>query len=405
MKHNRKLLAVILILILSVTFAACGNSEDGSSDKKVDDTAGKAVDIDISFVGDIMTHQPQIDGAKTGDGYDFNNNFEYIKDYIEMSDLALCNLETTFAGKPYTGYPVFSGPSELAGAIKNAGFDVAVTANNHMLDKGKDGLIKTLDVLNETGIKATGTRSTPEEKDYLVTKVDGIKVGIIASTYETSKVGGQRTMNGTAMTDESAQLINSFSYEDVDEDLASFKESIDNARKDGAQVIIAYLHWGEEYEKEPNDHQVSIAEKVAGFGADVIFASHPHVLQKEDVVTVGKGENTRAVPVFYSMGNFISNQRTETLSNRYTEEGIIAQARITYNTGDDSVTNIETGYIPVWVEKYSSGGKNRYAVIPLIDDYTSNSSLNESGHVSRAETARSDIEDLLGAPKNLFEGK
>ena len=144
----------------------------------------------------------------------------------------------------------------------------------------------------------------------------------------------------------------------------------------------------------PNEYQQYIAKEVASYGADIIFGSHPHVLQGMEMIT--DEASGRNVPVFYSMGNFISNQRAETLDNRYTEQGIIAEVDLEYMKSTKKVTTIQMNAIPTWVEKYKKNRKDVYTIIPLDDDLTKNPSLAESGHLSRAEQALDDIKELLG---------
>jgi poly-gamma-glutamate capsule biosynthesis protein CapA/YwtB (metallophosphatase superfamily) len=357
-----------------------------------------AVSLSISAVGDVMVHKPQIpaqyDNA-TGT-YNFDNNFEYVKKYIEKADLALCNLETTFAGGDYTGYPVFNAPESLSTALKKAGFDVALTANNHIMDMGLDGMKRTLEVARDAGLETAGTH-LDGEKDYTILTVKNVKIGIVAYLYETPVIDSIPTVNGNEVSEDAWPLLNTFRYDKLDEDLQKVKQSIQNARADGADIVICYFHWGEEYQRSPNEYQQYMAKEAAAYGADIIFASHPHVIQGMEMIT--DAASGRKVPVFYSMGNFISNQRTETLdveNSRYTEQGIIAQVHLEYMKSSKQVLSVRMDAVPVWVEKYNKGGKDVYTIIPLDDTLKENPSLAESGHLSRAEQALADIKDLLG---------
>ena len=395
--------------------------------------------IELSFtcVGDIMAHSTQLTAQYDSgtDTYDFTNNYIYVKDYISQADLALCNVETTFAGGKPTGYPAFNSPDSMATAMKDAGFDVALTSNNHMLDRGFNGMQRTLDVLREAGMITVGSRKDGEKR-YAVTEVKGVKVGVVAYTYETTGVNGQRTMNGSAMSNESKALINSFAYPKLDEDLAYLKQDMDDARAEGAQIVIVYLHWGEEYQRSPNDWQQSIAARVAGYGADIIFASHTHVpqpveylyvtadgtvsheppeAQTDDAIAeegdaaaddaVAEEGDTEAddavaavrkVPVFYSMGNFISNQRAETLDNRYTEQGMLANVAVTWDQETESISRISMDVLPTWVDRFKADGKQNYYIIPLDNALNSNETLARSGHLSRAKQALEDVRRLIG---------
>jgi len=354
------------------------------------------VSLDISAVGDVMVHKPQIpaqydSATKT---YNFDNNFQYVEKYIEKADLALCNLETTFAGGNYSGYPVFNAPESLAAALKKAGFDVALTANNHIMDMGLSGMERTLEVARNAGLETAGTR-LDGEKNYTMLTVKGVKIGIVAYLYETPVIESVPTVNGNEISDSAWPLLNTFSYETLDQDMEKVKKCIQNARADGADLVICYFHWGEEYQRSPNEYQQYMAREAASYGADAIFASHPHVVQGLEMIT--DAESGKNVPVFYSMGNFISNQRAETLDNRYTEQGIIAQVHLEYMKSTKQVLSVSMGAVPLWVDKYKKGGKDVYTIVPLDKDMGQNPSLAESGHLARAGQALADITDLLGA--------
>lgn len=372
------------------------------------------IELTISCVGDVMAHQSQLtaqydSATKT---YNFDDNFQYVKKYIEAADLALCNVETTFAGGTYSGYPTFNAPETLADALKNAGFDVAITSNNHMMDKGYSGMQRTVQVLRDAGLPVTGSHLKGEEKNYVISEVKGLKVAVVAYTYESPGVNGRRTLNGNPLSDDAKSCVNSFSYNSLDSDLAAFKSTIDAAKAEGADIVVAYFHWGEEYQRSPNDWQLTIARKAADMGADLIFASHPHVLQGVEMLEVQapadadekdktEGEDgtaaTKKVPVFYSMGNFISNQRSETLNNnRYTEQGMIANVHLKYNKAKGTIEDISMDAMPTWVDKYSTGGKVNYAIVPLDAELTENAALKASGHTKRAQQALDDVKTLLG---------
>jgi len=355
----------------------------------------EAVSLSISAVGDVMVHKPQIPAQydSATETYNFDNNFEYVKKYIEEADLALCNLETTFAGGTYTGYPVFNAPESLAAALKKAGFDVALTANNHIMDKGLSGMKRTLEITREAGLETAGTH-LDGEKDYTILDVKNVKIGIVSYLYETPEINSVSTINGNEISDEAWALLNTFNYNTLDEDLEKVKKSIQDARADGAEIVVCYFHWGEEYQRSPNEYQQYMAMEAASYGADVIFASHPHVIQGMEMLT--DDASGREVPVFYSMGNFISNQRTETLDNRYTEQGIIAEVQLEYMKSTKQVLSVSMDAIPVWVDKYKRNGKDVYTIVPLDNTLPENPSLAESGHLSRAEQALADIRELLG---------
>lgn len=400
-KSNKKLtiLTLITLVLVILGLALLLNWDSVFGDRFEPDPEPeppKVTEISLLCVGDIMVHSPQLDAAydsSTGE-YDYSENYQYVKPYVQTADLALCNVETTFGGTPYTGYPAFSSPDSMAADIKEAGFDVAITANNHMTDRGYDGVIRTQEILEQNGLTVIGSVMTPDEPRYIIKDVKGVKVGIVAYTYETGSGSGAVSINGAYISDDTASVINSFNFNTLDEDCARIKGDIDAAKAAGAQVIVVYYHWGEEYQREANSWQKNLAQRTADMGADVIFASHPHVPQGMEYLTAG--ESGKKVPVFYSLGNFVSNQRSEYMGEGLrTEEGLMGTVDLTYKEGS-GITSIEMDVVPLWVDRYSDGGKIIYTVIPLDDQMEENASLQASGHLSTAKRALEDINELLG---------
>src|SRR5665648_815145 len=256
------------------------------------------------------------------------------------------------------------------------------------------GVIRTLEVLRAAGLTTSGSRIEPSEPRYSINKVNGVNVGVVSYTYESAGSGADVAINGDYVSDETAQLINSFSYDTLDVDLEKIKTVIDEAKKEGADIIVLYLHWGEEYQQVPNKWQEQIVKSaVEEMNVDLIFASHTHVIQKMEMV---RSEKTgKKVPVFYSMGNFISNQREETVQNRYTEQGMIARVELEYMAGTGDMLSVKMSYTPTWVDKYKRAGKTVYEVIPLDEEMETNPALIESGHLSKAIQALEDINGIL----------
>jgi poly-gamma-glutamate synthesis protein (capsule biosynthesis protein) len=352
------------------------------------------VSLRILCAGDVMVHAPQLAAQRddASGAYDFSDNFAYVKPYVSDADLALCNLETTLGGEPYTGYPMFSSPDGLADALAGAGFDAVFTSNNHMLDRGAAGLRRTLEVARAAGLKTVGSRLEGEPASPVIHS-GGVRVGLVSFTYESPRAGESRTLNGIRIGKELEPLVNSFGYEDLEGDLARVDAEIRRTREVGAEIVICYFHWGNEYQRTQNGYQEYIASRAAISGADIIFASHPHVLQGMEYLFPAPD---RAVPVFYSLGNFISNQRVETTGDRYTEQGAMAVADILFMRGSGAVLRIEAKVLPTWTDKYRSGGKDVYAIVPLTGDFESNPALSASGHADRARQALEYCETLFG---------
>lgn len=400
----------LIIICLTLLVALCAFlliKLAGDSNLPIAEEKSDPVKISITCAGDIVLHDPNIKSAYDSetDTYNFDDNFTYIKPYIEKADLALCTIETTFPGKPYTGYPAFRGPEALATSLKTAGFDMIMTSSNHAYDSGLNGITKTVEVLRANDLIAAGTRLNSEEPRYAMKEVKGVKVAMIAYTYETGPGSDSTTyLNANPLTEEAAALVNSFNYGRMDEDVAEMKEIADEARDAGADIILVYFHWGEEYHLTPNEYQTELAQKVAEeVDADIIFASHPHVPQPPAVITVSKeatdGTVTeKKVPVFYALGNFLSNQRRELIPSggRYVEEGYLAQTTVTFDPDKNEIQSIDTTTLPYWVDKYTSKGRIRYAIVPLDRDYEQNPALAKSGHLSLAKTALQDLQGILG---------
>lgn len=397
-KKRFPLLALMIILLAVLLVRTCSTSDTGQKTpipRKANETQHET--IELLCVGDIMAHGTQIKAqydSATGE-YDFNNNYKYVKPYIEKADVAMCNLETTFGGEPYRGYPVFSAPDSLADAIKNAGFDIVFTSNNHMMDTGMKGVKRTLRVLRDKGFDVSGSRLSEEEPRFFIRNVKGVKVGFIGYTYETPSPDGNVYINSIRVPYEEAELINSFSNERINADLKEMKDSVTAAKKAGADIIVMYLHWGEEYQVNPNRNQKVVAEYlVDNTATDIIFASHPHVLQPIDMVKSADGKKT--VPVFYSMGNFISNQRVESLGERFsnTETGCLAilEVKVKSKTvnGEQTYTieSIDNKTVPTWVNRYKSGGKTIYDVVPLDGTEQDNPGVKASGRGAHVRAAK-----------------
>lgn len=335
------------------------DDEVEKSEGSESDTKEQTTKIRISAAGDIMFHQTQLtsgydEATKT---YDFKPVFEDVKPILSTSNLAIANLETTLGGpeKGYSGYPLFNSPDEVIDALKYAGIDIVATANNHSLDTGSDGLKRTVQKLNENGIDTVGTYAEKPDSRILLKDIEGIKIAILAYTESTNGLGSNYP------ADQLNNMLNLMTKENILRD-------IEEAKHLEADFIIAFMHWGTEYMEEPNEKQVEYAKTMAEAGVDLILGSHPHVIQKAEIIETGASETF----VIYSMGNFISNQRKETLGpdKELTEDGIIVQIDIEKNhlTNETKIANVE--YVPTWVyRELKSGSSNKYTyrILPIAD--------------------------------------
>ena len=320
--------------------------------------------------GDILVHSTVLSGAKTSDGgYDFGSFFKSASPYFKSADLSVINLEVTFGGTEsgaYSGYPMFNTPDSLADTIKSAGLNLLLTANNHSYDTGLFGMKRTVQVLKEKGISFIGTKETESDPTYLVKKVDGVKLGIACYTYETAcSTEGRKALNGNIISAEANPLINSFSYDKIDAFYAEAQSVIADMKKDGADAVIFYMHWGDEYKLAPNTWQKTIAQQLCNFGVDVIVGGHPHVLQPMEVIHSEDSQNTTVC--LYSMGNALSNQRQEIMDScpsGHTEDGVLFYYTFDkYSDGKTVLSSVDI--VPTWVDKYKVDGKFQYQIYPL----------------------------------------
>lgn len=288
-----------------------------------------------------MGHDGQIASAlndSTGI-YSYDSVFKYISPVISAADVAIGNLEVTLGGAPYKGYPAFSSPDALAAACRNAGFDILVTANNHSADRGAKGIARTIRVLDSLGIQHTGTWVSSEARDSLLPLMitrDSIRLALLAYTYGT---------NGIVVPPPA--LV---SYIDTIVAAAEIRRSSEA----GADRTIVFIHWGTEYDTLPDMHQKRTAAALLRSGADIVIGSHPHVLQP---MTAEKDSSGYRRPVVWSMGNFVSNQRT-----RRRDGG--AMIRLDLTLRGDTVAITDAGYILTWVYTPTEEGKRRFYILP-----------------------------------------
>lgn len=311
--------------------------------------SGNSADtLRLCFVGDVMMHSAQISNAARKDStFDFSSYFELIRKDIRKADIAIANMEFTLAGKPYSGYPCFSAPDEILRQLSDDGFDVLLAANNHIYDKGADGTARTLSMLqkalSEQGMRFCGLAGSPEERDLttpLIIKEKGLTIAIINFTYGTN-AGAQSHWPKT-------------NYEGAKEYLQT---AFARADEQGADIIIAMPHWGEEYVLKHSERQKETAKWLVGNGADIIIGTHPHVVQDFEVM---KDEATGSdVQVVYSLGNAVSN-----MSAANTQIELMATVEIIKDeNGNVMISPMEFTYL--WCSR-PGGYRGSYTVIPVM---------------------------------------
>jgi len=306
-------------------------------------------------VGDIMMHTPQLPGSfdKKTNRYNFKPFFAEVKPILEQGDWVVANLETPIAGVDfgYTGYPTFNAPTELGEALKDAGFNLITNANNHSLDKGESGVLRTLENLKKLGLPSKGTAASQEEADRpLLSEKNGLVMGLLAYTYGT---------NGIPIPEGKPYLISLIDEKKIKSDIIRLREA-------GADFITVSLHFGTEYQIAPNDEQKRLARSLVAAGADIIAGSHPHVVQPYEVLeTTDENGHVKKGLIIYSMGNFISNQQGE--SKDY---GVIFKVNIRKNMTDGTVSLTDVESIPTWVHRYKPDRSYRYRILPIKETLT-----------------------------------
>lgn len=338
--------------------------------------------LSLLFVGDIMQHDSQIRAAKLeSGGYDYSECFEFVKPLIEKADVAIGNLELTLAGPPYKGYPQFSAPDELASALKESGFDILVTANNHSLDRRKQGLERTIDVLDSLSIPHTGTFRDSLERARLyplVVEKNGFKFSLLNYTYGT---------NGIPIT--KPNVINLI-------DTTQIKTDLEKAKAQRTDFIVVFMHWGLEYQDVPSKVQRSLADLCLKNGAQLVIGSHPHVLQQfewdQDSNTV----------VAYSLGNFVSGQQS-----RYRDGGAMLWVEMEKITESDSSSNVvikDVAHDLAWVYRNFETPK-KYFILP-VREFESDSIIMGKASRDLLKVFAEDARKLLSSKnKNVIESQ
>lgn len=304
---KKKVTILSIITIIGCIGIASGliilNQKNGKPDKTDDsasvhklrsliyETRSISKKITIGAVGDILIHPSVYEDAFNGVHYNFDPMLEQVKPLLEKPDILTANKESMMGGVELglSGYPLFNSPHEVAEALIHNGVDIVSTANNHSLDRSEEGIKSESAYLNSLGLLHVGSFVNKQDQQQLrIINKNGIKLAFLAYTYGT---------NGIPIPSGKDYLVNIINREKM-------KEEIARARK-AADVVVLSIHWGNEYQRIPTKAQVDLASFLANEGVDIIFGSHPHVLEP---MTWIKSANGRKTFVIYSLGNFISGQ-------------------------------------------------------------------------------------------------
>lgn len=333
--------------------------------------------IRLAFIGDVMQHGGQIKNALIpgadpvkGDSYDYSSAFRYTEELLKKADIAVANMEFTLGSVPYSGYPQFSAPYAIASQAKESGLDLFLLANNHILDKGRSGVEKSLNIYDSLGVPYTGVyrdSSAESIENPMIMECKGVKIAFINFTYGTN---GFRTP--------APYIVNRM-------DSVKVKQAIARAKERGAQMIIALPHWGYEYQLQPNSEQRRWVSMLFREGVKIIIGSHPHVPQSGEVYLTGSHHPRRygevEKMVFYSLGNYISNQSIPS----YTQMGMMVNVEIIKNNLSGEVTLSGPEWKYLWCFRKGEF-EPQYTVVPIeefIDSAKGNAKIKNSIHYRR----------------------
>ncbi len=340
--------AVLMPLVFGLVMAgeAFTPAPQRAGHAPVTETPDSTATVMLSFVGDLMCHAPQLNNAKQADGsYDFNPSFKEITPYLSEADVTFANLETTFAGpkKAYGGYPAFNTPDAYLDALKNAGIDFLVTSNNHSMDTGEDGLLRTIEQVKQRGFAYTGTHESQADRDSVrVLNVKGITVAVLNYTYGT---------NGAYPAASRKWMLNVA-------DSGLVRGDVLRARN-MADLVLVFYHWGLENRQEPDAKQDSMFHWAADAGADLVIGAHPHVLQPVGYFKTAANARLDSGVVAWSLGNFLSNQYW-----RYTDAGVIFNISLEKNFTTGKISVAKTTYVPTWVYRSYDPSLKQHVVLP-----------------------------------------
>jgi poly-gamma-glutamate synthesis protein (capsule biosynthesis protein) len=294
--------------------------------------------------GDVLLHnalwaQAHSDAVALGrDDYEFGPMFASVRPLVSAADLAICHLETPL-GEPYgpfSGYPIFNGPPQVATTLADIGYDSCSTASNHSIDNGVTGVTRTLDVLDAAGLKHVGTARSPAEwASITLLRAREVIVGQLSYTF---------SFNGLRLPRDKPWLANPI---DIDTILFDARRT----KLAGAEVVVVSLHFGTEYSNSPNGYQTNVVRRLVDSpDIDLIIGHHAHVVQPLEKF----GDKW----VAYGLGNQVSSQ-----SRLGTRDGIMPRFTFTeVSPGLFQVTKVEVVPIHMW----NSGSVRRLYDVPAV---------------------------------------
>ena len=309
----------------------------------------------LTAAGDILLHKRLFNTAKKGGKYSFDDKLENVATLFQSSDLSIVNQESIIAGKKLglSSFPNFNSPVEIGYKLKDMGIDIVTLANNHVLDKGKEGLFKSIENWEKIGMPYVGAYKSKIDSEQLrIFEVNGLKVCFLAYT---------RTLNGKKLDKEDSHLVNTYKPTRM----KPIKDLLKNIKNQGlADVIIVSMHFGKEYHLMPSAEQREVAADLSDAGADVILGHHPHVIQPFEQVMNSRGLQTFTA---YSLGNFYTGQH-----GLYRQIGAVLNLEVEKQSKEDKKVSIINPSIRLtFVDSWDKKDFKLY----LLEDYIKEHSL------------------------------
>ena len=359
--------------------------EDGYWFDPMAKQSGKAL---LSCTGDLMCEPRMTNANRYGDSFFFHPLFQYVRDILKSSDFSVGNLETTVTDMtPYAGdyHRIVNkyhcnAPECYLDAVRYAGFDALVTANNHNCDSALMGLADTMDALDRHQFMHTGSFRPEDTERVLFVKINGIRVAILSYSNYYNK------LDQWHLTQEGHDLwLNRYDKEKALRDIRHAKEM-------GAEFVLCYIHWGDDYDEVPNAEQYEYLSELKEMDVDYIIGSHTHCLQSHSVAVA---ENGRKIPLMFSMGNFVTNERKELCKHTGILQLILERK--------DRQIKVQEYFIPCYV--FDEMGTARFGVVPtdgLLNGGIGGEKMQQARQYVRSRIG-DDIQELPTGAINLQE--
>lgn len=356
---------IILVGLLAITgyyqIQKKAEENDQETEEQVEQPKPEPVtsSASIAAVGDVLLHGSIYRDAQRGETFHFDDMFQAVKPYLEKPDITFANQESMIGGKEIglSTYPTFNSPFEIGDTLKRVGVDVVSMANNHTLDRGEKAILNAIQHWNKIGMLYVGAYENEEDKAKIRTiEKNGITFSFLAYTYGT---------NGIPVPKDKPYLVNLIDKEKIEADIQQAKELSD--------VVVVSMHFGNEYERMPNETQKELAQFIADAGAHIIFGHHPHVLQPVDFIRSKEGHDTF---VAYSLGNFLAAQ--EAKHDHHRRIGGIVQVEVekVEFEGETKITVHSPSFLPTYI--HFRNWKN-YRILPM-HSLTDNELANAKQH-------------------------